>query len=76
MICVWFLKPILKAGDTHAQPQYSHGKERGGEELKLESWQVPCHLTQATVIWEEETSIKKLPPEAWAIGKPIGCFLN
>lgn len=33
-------------------------------------------LTQAEVIGEEGTSVKKMPPEEPAVGKPAGRFLN
>lgn len=34
------------------------------------------NLTQAGVIWEEGTSIEKMPPPGWPVGKSVGHFLD
>lgn len=32
------------------------------------------YLTQARVIWEKETSIKRNTSISWPVGKPVGTF--
>lgn len=34
------------------------------------------NLTQATVIWEEETSAEKMTLMDWPVEKSMGCFLD
>lgn len=33
-------------------------------------------MTQAKVTGEEGTITEKMPLRDWAVGKPVGCFLN
>jgi hypothetical protein len=43
------------------------------KEPVLDSFYV--NLTQARVIWKVRTSIEKIPPLDWLVGKPMGHFL-
>lgn len=33
-------------------------------------------LSQTRAIWEERTSIEKIPSSNWPVGKPMGIFMN
>lgn len=35
-----------------------------------------ANLTQARIIWEEETAIGKMTPSDWSVGKPVGNSLD